>query len=356
MTRKSVLLLLIGWALGIGTANGAVIALLPSGAVVSPGDSVALDLTVSALGGGSVGDFDVDLTFDPAVLTFAGVTLAPSLGNPALFEAIDFTLGLTDPGELNIAELSLLSAAALAGLQSDPVLLATVQFQVGAIPPGATTLIQIARVNALGDANGVAIAVSSLSPSTLTGRTAVVPEPALAILFVGGASAAIRRIIESRCALAPRDDKGLEAPPDRPSPRMKKESGVTHSTRGGKLDRCVDTDRAQSARRTCQRSIHRRGSRSAADIMSSVDMSALNIPSWKSYDVLRACLGAVDLLKRGHSPKLLLTPPPPAHLHAWPSLLRRSASDLIRRSSRSRRHPAVSCECVARPSCAAGAR
>ena len=173
-------------------ARAAVIHLLPPNISVSPGSTVILDLTISDLGGATVGDFDVDIGFDPAALTFQGVTLGTALGDVGAGEAIDFGSGLLLPGLVNVVEVSLLAPAALAALQSPPFSLALLEFEVSSLAAGKSTLVEILQVNALGDSGGIALAVANLEHSTLRRPSASpVPEPATGLLFLSGASLAV---------------------------------------------------------------------------------------------------------------------------------------------------------------------
>jgi hypothetical protein len=180
--------------LGAADARAAVIQLLPSSQVAAPGDTVVLNLTVSGLGGSAVGDFDLDVAFDPALLTLTSVSLGPFLGDVGIGEAIDFSLGLLSPGEVNIAEVSLLSGAELDALQAEPFSLALLTFQVGALAPGAMTTVQLAQLNALGDAAGMALPVNLLGHASLTGADQVtIAEPHIGLLVGWGLYAGWRR-------------------------------------------------------------------------------------------------------------------------------------------------------------------
>ena len=91
-------------------ATATTISLIPSAADVRPGDTVSLDLVIAGLVDGaapSLGDFDIDLSFDPAALGFQGYTLGTALGGPG--EALDVSFGFFPPGGVNVAQVSLLT-------------------------------------------------------------------------------------------------------------------------------------------------------------------------------------------------------------------------------------------------------
>lgn len=113
--------------------------LVPNSPTVMAGDLLDVDVVISGLvagGSPSVGAFDLDVSFDPAILSPTDVTFGPFLGDPNLFEALtDFTFL---PGIVDLAEVSLLSSAELDALQPDPFTLATLSFS--AFASGTTTL------------------------------------------------------------------------------------------------------------------------------------------------------------------------------------------------------------------------
>jgi Cohesin domain len=175
-------------------AGAAVIQLLPANLNVAAGDTVSIDVVISGLGSSVVGDFDVDISFDPTKLSLTSYALGSALGDVAAADALDFSLGLVGSGLLNLAEVSLLSPAALDGLQTEPFALATILFKVTALALGTTTLIDVSIVHALGDGAGLPIAVSSVAGSTLTGSgPGVAPEPALTSLLLAGVALGLYR-------------------------------------------------------------------------------------------------------------------------------------------------------------------
>jgi len=147
--------------------------LLPATSVVGVGDSVAIQIAISGLGAQgsapSVGAFEVAVGYDPSLLGFEGASFGSLLGDPSnLAETItdvNATASLAD-----LAEVSLLSPAALDALQPDGFVLATLTFQSLAL--GASSL-DLANV-VVSDAFGKPLAIASLSGAEVS----AVPEPA----------------------------------------------------------------------------------------------------------------------------------------------------------------------------------
>jgi len=98
---------------------------------------VVVDVVVSGLGRPpSVGAFDLEVVFDPVILSSTGVTFSSFLGDAVLLEALtDFRFL---PGSVELAEVSLLLSAELDALQPANFTLATLSFS--ALTSGSTTL------------------------------------------------------------------------------------------------------------------------------------------------------------------------------------------------------------------------
>lgn len=96
-----------------GTADASTtLRLLPSVTTIAPGGAFDVDVVLGPLADGTdVGFFDLDVLFDPAVVSFSSVTLGDALGRVSLGEAVDASLP-ADPvaGVLNLSVLSLLQA------------------------------------------------------------------------------------------------------------------------------------------------------------------------------------------------------------------------------------------------------
>lgn len=145
--------LILGWPL---TAVGATLTIVPATHSAPSGTTAAVDLVISGLGAGtapSLAAFDVDVTFDPAVLSFVSAAFGVQLDILGLGSIQAATPGV---GTVNLFELSLDSPEDLNNLQDSSFVLASLTF--GALSPGTSPL--ILHVNALGDAFGDGIPVS----------------------------------------------------------------------------------------------------------------------------------------------------------------------------------------------------
>jgi hypothetical protein len=196
MRRAPVLAGLAGFLLRSASADAVLIDFAPSAQTVTAGAAVGVDIVVSGLGDlsePSLGTFDLDLSYDPSVLSVVSVTLTPLLGDVSLGEAVE-VVDLATAGLVDLLLLSLLSPAELDSLQPESFVLATLSFD--ALAPG-TSALALTQV-LLGDAFG-----ADLDATTGTGAITVsidgtpVPEPTLAgflLAAVLGLVAARRRI------------------------------------------------------------------------------------------------------------------------------------------------------------------
>ncbi|MGY6276439.1 hypothetical protein [Methylomonas sp. MgM2] len=154
-------------------------------------DSVDMALEVSGLDGGvasSLSTYDLDVHFDSTHLTFAGVVFGDATLGDQLdlfgFASNPIASHLTEPGVVNVFELSLDTPENLDNLQADRFVLATLSFDI--INIGTTRL--YIDVNAFADANGNPI-VPIVSSATISN----VPLPASAGLMVAGLGVMLKR-------------------------------------------------------------------------------------------------------------------------------------------------------------------
>jgi hypothetical protein len=149
------------------------------GVPVLVGVEASIDVMATGVvdgGAPSIGVFDFDLVFDPALLEIVSVQFGSGLDVLGL-GAIDSVL--TGTGTVNLLQLSLDTVEDLHALQPDEFSLATVTFLTLA---AGTSALEV-TVNAVGDAFGEPI------PITVTnGEIAIVavPEPASVVLMAGG--------------------------------------------------------------------------------------------------------------------------------------------------------------------------
>jgi Cohesin domain len=187
MTKRN---LLKTWAalacLGVGLAgalraDAATITLSPATSAPSVGSTFSLDVVVSGLetaSASSLGAFDLNVAYDPSKLTFSGATFGPLLGT---LPGEAFADVLPSAGSINLAEVSLLSPAALDGLQPASFTVATLQFVATSATPSTVSV----SSGLLSDAFARPIGIDSLGSATVS-PTSAVPEPGAFLLYGAG--------------------------------------------------------------------------------------------------------------------------------------------------------------------------
>lgn len=148
------------------------------------GNSVGVTLDIVGLGDGlapSLGVFDLDLNFDPAILAFNNITF----GDPVFGDQLDlfglgsfFTHDDTTPGMVNLFELSFDLPDDLDTLQVGSFTLASLTFD--SLTTGTSPL--NVSINALGDSWGDPLVLDTLNNGSVT----VTPEPSTWLLLFSG--------------------------------------------------------------------------------------------------------------------------------------------------------------------------
>lgn len=166
-------------------AQAITLSINPVSQTVTAGTSTSAALVISGLGDGaapSLGVFDIDLTFDPSILSFSGATF----GDPVLGDQLDlFALGsitsvTSGVGTVNLFELSLDSVSDLDSLQAGSFTLAVLSFD--AIGGGISGL--GISINALGDSLGDPLGAETQAGSITV--QAPIPEPSSLLLMIPG--------------------------------------------------------------------------------------------------------------------------------------------------------------------------
>ena len=187
-----VLLMALGVAGGLGASpvQAASLEFVPASQSVRIGHPAQVAIRVSDVGDSaapSLAVFDVVVTFDPALLSFSGVTY----GDPGLGNQLDL-LGLGSVGDHSRSGLrhpvrvALDPAGDLNALQAGAFALATLAFDTLAV---GTSLLGL-TVNALGDADGNLLIPDAVGTGAIAVTPQAVPAPG-ALLLLGGALAAL---------------------------------------------------------------------------------------------------------------------------------------------------------------------
>lgn len=129
MKRLVIALILSLGLFASSLAQAASVSLVPSSSSVGVGQTFSVDVLVSGLTSGQdLGGFELDLLFDPALLSVSGYTLGSSLGiyssDIMLTEVDDLSSGLTGSGVYSLAAVSLLQDLSV---QADSFVLLTLQ-------------------------------------------------------------------------------------------------------------------------------------------------------------------------------------------------------------------------------------
>jgi len=164
-------------------ADAFTLSLVPQTSTVGAGGTLSVDVVASDLGAGvapSIGAYDLDLSFDPSVLSFDSFVLGTGLSVTGV--ASDHE-GSVDGGLFSVFELSWEDTADLNALQADAFTLFTMTFN--ALNAG-TSLLSL-HVNAVSTAEGADLFADALNGASVsvTGAPAV-PVPAAVWLLLSG--------------------------------------------------------------------------------------------------------------------------------------------------------------------------
>lgn len=162
-------------------AEAASLSLVPSQATIGIGGGIAVDVVIADLGLGAaptVAGFDLDITFDPGVLSFVSVDFGGDLGVIGLETLLPSVNLLAGPTRVDLALSSLLSDATLDANQPASFVLATLHFTGLGLGTSALAITQALLANTPGGAITTTLSGTSIE--------VVVPEPgSLALVALG---------------------------------------------------------------------------------------------------------------------------------------------------------------------------
>jgi hypothetical protein len=177
MKSRLLAVVLLAGALAAPPAGAISLSLIPSVIEAAVGDGFDLDVVVSGVPP-TVSAYDLDLSFDSALLDFDSLDFGTFLGGP-----VDSIQSLVPgAGLVDFAETTLLSPSELAALQTSSFSLARLHFTVLAEGTSSIGVPQTLVVG--GDGQRLEVNVAG---ARVTG-TAVIPEPGAAALFALGAA------------------------------------------------------------------------------------------------------------------------------------------------------------------------
>ncbi len=141
----------------------------PGAQTVGLGDSAFVGIYSTEAGGpGALGGFFLDLTFNPAIVSFVGATGGTGLGTTLGLSATNAGLG-----KINLNEVSWDAPATLVAGQADTFLIAMLEFSAVGV---GTSGLAFSLLDA-SDENGFSIQASGGTGSITVTSTSVIPEP-----------------------------------------------------------------------------------------------------------------------------------------------------------------------------------
>lgn len=154
-------------------AGGVTLELVPSMPMVSPGDPVDVEVTISGLGdlvSPALRTYDMVLTYDPGVFTFTGEAIGPFLGADMAMVPESIVTVTQGPNDLNVLQISLFDSPTLIAQQPASFTLFTASFQATGAGTGAFTL----SLNAdLGDENADPLPLDQITDIEVSAGTAI---------------------------------------------------------------------------------------------------------------------------------------------------------------------------------------
>jgi hypothetical protein len=186
MQKVAFVWLLVGMVnlMAIAPASALTVGFSPSSKTVSVGDSFGIDVVVSKSANEIVAAYDLDVSYDPSVLTATNVTFGTFLGGDPFFQSFNLASGLID-----FSEVSLLSDPDILALQPTTFSLATLFFTADA--KGTSQLLFANYLDGFNDIKGAGNQVYrqptlDQGEVTVKGSTNPVPEPSTVLLFAVG--------------------------------------------------------------------------------------------------------------------------------------------------------------------------
>ena len=187
--KKSLLALFVIGVFGLFSSIPALASLsvgfVPNAQTINLGGTAAVDIVASFGQGEIVSAYDLDIAYDPSIVTATVVTFGTMLGGgmDSLVSA-----SLVSPGLIDLAEVSLMSDADLASLQgSGPITLATLTFTGDNLGTSKLSFVNYGLYgNDVKGANNVPYANYAFTDGSLTVVNNPVPIPGAIWLFGSG--------------------------------------------------------------------------------------------------------------------------------------------------------------------------